>query len=192
MEAMTGRLAAHVSLHGLTPFEAITAAFRAQTMIARGELEPGIEGLRTALRRLHADHYELYASAFVVELSQGLAGLGQLPEALEVLHDTIARVEQEGGGFDMPELLRLRGELEAHSGNLEAADASLALSAALAERQGALSWRLRTEMSLVRLRGRQGVQNPTEELAKTYDRFSEGFETADLKAARLMLNERAA
>jgi predicted ATPase len=91
-----------------------------------------------------------------------------------------------------PELLRLRRELEAVSGNLEAADADLVTSVELAEQQGALSWRLRAEMSLARLRIRQPVQHPLEQLAKTYARFSEGFETADLRAARSMLNKPAA
>jgi predicted ATPase len=88
----------------------------------------------------------------------------------------------------MPELLRLRAELEAAGGDLKAAEASLAASIALAEQQGALSWRLRTEMSLARLRRQQGLPGSLAGLAETYARFSEGFETADLKAARLMLD----
>jgi predicted ATPase len=189
VEVMTGRLATHAGMHGLAPYEAVAAGFRAQTMIARGEQKGGIELLRTALPRLHADRYELYASAFAAELSQGLAALGQLPEGLKLLHETIARIEPEGGAFDMPELLRLRGELEARGGDFDAAEASLASSVALAEQQGALSWRLRTEMSLARLRRRQGLRDSLDDLAESYARFSEGFETADLKAARLMLDE---
>ena len=46
-------------------------------------------------------------------------------------------------------------------------------------------------MSLVRLRDRQGARDSREELAKTYARFTEGFETADLTAARLMLDQPA-
>ena len=95
----------------------------------------------------------------------------------------------QGEAFDMPELLRLRGELEAGSGDLEAAEASLTRSVELAEGQGALSWRLRAEMSLARLRREQGRPDPLEGLAATYARFSEGFETADLKAARRLLDE---
>ncbi|TQF27991.1 ATPase [Bradyrhizobium sp. UNPF46] len=189
VETMTTRLAAHASVHGLVPYEAVATGFRAQTMIARGEATGGIELLRGALARLHADRYELYASAFAADLAQGLVALGRLPEACEVLHETIARLEQEGGAFDMPELLRLRGELEVHGGNLKAAEADFVASAALAEQQGALSWRLRTEMSLARLRKRQGAPDPLGALASTYGRFSEGFETADLRAARLMLDQ---
>ena len=189
VESLAGRLSAHAGIHGLTPYQAVAAGFRGQIMIARGELKTGIELLQSSLPRLHADRYELYASAFIAELSQGLAALGRLPEALRVLCETIARVEPEGAAFDMPELLRLRGELEARSGNLEAAEASFAASVALSELQGALSWRLRTEMSLARLRRQQGRPGSLAAVAKTYARFSEGFETADLKAARLILEE---
>jgi predicted ATPase len=161
-------------------------------MIARGELKAGIELLQSSLPRLHADRYELYASAFVAELSQGLAASGRLPDALKVLNETIARVEPEGAAFDMPELLRLRGELEARAGDLKAAEVSFAASIALAEQQGALSWRLRTEMSLARFRRRKDLPNALAGVTETYARFSEGFETADLKAARLMLEETVA
>jgi predicted ATPase/DNA-binding winged helix-turn-helix (wHTH) protein len=192
VESMASRLATHAGIHGLAPYQAVAEGFRAQTMIARGELKSGVELLRTSLPRLHADRYELYASAFVAELSQGLAGLGQLLEALKVLRETMARIEPEGGSFDMPELLRLRGELEARGGDLAAAEASFAASVALAEEQGALSWRLRTEMSLARLRRQQGLVQLPGVLAETYARFSEGFETADLKEARRMLDEKRA
>lgn len=192
VESMADRLATHAGMHGLAPYQAVAGGFRAQTMIARGELNAGIELLRTSLPRLHADRYELYASAFAAELSQGLAALGQLPEALKMLRETMARIEPEGGSFDMPELLRLRGELEARAGDLAAAEASFAASVALAEQQGALSWRLRTEISLARLRRQQGLVQLPGVLAETYARFSEGFETADLKEARRMLIEKRA
>jgi predicted ATPase/DNA-binding winged helix-turn-helix (wHTH) protein len=192
VDAMASRLATHASMHGLTPYQAVAAGFRAQTMIARGELKPGIELLQTALSRLHADRYELYASAFVAELSGGLAALGQLREGLKTLHDAIARVEPGGGAFDMPELLRLRGELELRGSDLKAAEASFGAASAMAEQQGALSWRLRAEMSLARLRRQQRVKKPLEVLAETYARFTEGFETADLRAARRMLEEASA
>ncbi|WOH67839.1 ATP-binding protein [Bradyrhizobium sp. BWA-3-5] len=189
VESLAGRLSAHAGIHGLTPYQAVAAGFRGQIMIARGELKAGIDLLQSSLPRLHADRYELYASAFAAELSHGLAALGRLPEALKVLNETIARVEPEGAAFDMPELLRLRAELDARRGDLEAAEASLAEAVVLAEQQGALSWRLRTEMSLAQLQRRKGLPDALTGVAKTYARFSEGFETADLKAARLMLNE---
>ncbi|MBH5371723.1 ATP-binding protein [Bradyrhizobium glycinis] len=189
VEQMSVRLSAHAASHALAPYQAVAAGFRAQTMIARGELKEGIELLRAVLPRLHADRYELYASAFISELSQCLAELGQAAEGLRVLQEAIARTEPAGEAFDAPELLRLRGELEARDGDAKAAEASFMASIALAEEQGALSWRLRTETSLARLRRKQRRAKPLDGLAETYARFTEGFETADLKAARELLDE---
>ena len=57
-----------------------------------------------------------------------------------------------------------------------------------ARRQGALSWELRAATSLTRLL--RDLDRPTEALAllqPVYDRFAEGFDTADLKAAKALL-----
>ena len=58
-----------------------------------------------------------------------------------------------------------------------------------ARRQGALSWELRTATSLARLRQDQGRAAEARSLLQpVYDRFSEGFETADLKTAKALLD----
>jgi hypothetical protein len=58
-----------------------------------------------------------------------------------------------------------------------------------ARRQGALSWELRTSTSLARLQQDQGrTAEARSLLQRVYDRFSEGFETAVLKAAKAHLN----
>jgi predicted ATPase len=58
-----------------------------------------------------------------------------------------------------------------------------------ARRQGALSWELRTSTSLARLQKDQGrIAEARSLLQSVYDRFSEGFETADLKTAKQLLN----
>jgi predicted ATPase len=59
-----------------------------------------------------------------------------------------------------------------------------------ARRQDALSWELRAAMSLARLLRRQG--RPADAIAclnPVYDRFTEGFGTADLIAAKHLLSE---
>ncbi|QND75589.1 ATPase [Tardiphaga robiniae] len=189
VDQMAGRLSSHAASHALAPYQAVATGFRAQTMIARGELKDGIQSLQAALPQLHADRYELYASAFICDLSRGLAESGQLAAGLRILHEAIARIEPAGEAYDGPELLRLRGELEARGGDLKAAEASFAASIALAEKQDALSWRLRTETSLARLQRKRRRAKPLDGLAETYARFTEGFKTADLKAAREVLDE---
>jgi len=58
---------------------------------------------------------------------------------------------------------------------------------ATAKRQEARSWELRAALSLHRLDRMLGNQNPTH-LAEIYSWFTEGFETADLKNARKLLD----
>ena len=60
----------------------------------------------------------------------------------------------------------------------------------LARRQGALSWELRTAMSLARLQRDQGCRREALDLlTSVHGRFTEGFGTADLQAAKLLLDE---
>jgi len=61
-----------------------------------------------------------------------------------------------------------------------------------ARRQGALSWELRASTSLARLQHQHGrTQKARELLTPVYDRFTEGFETSDLMAAKGLLDQLA-
>jgi predicted ATPase len=61
---------------------------------------------------------------------------------------------------------------------------------AVARRQQAKSWELRSAMSLARLWQRQGRRAEAYELlAPTYGWFTEGFDTADLQEAKALLEE---
>ena len=61
----------------------------------------------------------------------------------------------------------------------------------LAEQQSALSWKLRAALSRAQLTGATEVTAPAlAELFRTYERFTEGFDTADLRTARDLLRAR--
>ena len=88
----------------------------------------------------------------------------------------------------MPELQRIRGEILDKIADERGAQEAYCRSIEIADQQSALSWRLRASMSLARLQVRQDRRDEAREgLAEIYARFSEGFETADLKAAGLLL-----
>ncbi|WP_342739470.1 hypothetical protein [Bradyrhizobium sp. B117] len=88
----------------------------------------------------------------------------------------------------MPELQRIRGDLLAKTSDESGAEQAFCRAKELADRQSSLSWRLRASCSLARLQFRQGRREEALiGLAETYTRFSEGFGTADLKAADLLL-----
>jgi len=89
------------------------------------------------------------------------------------------------------EVLRVKGLLALSVGHNRDAAATLFLqSAALANKQGALAWELRAVMNLARLKANQGRQREAiEQLEGVYSKFTEGFKTVDLLAARSLLGE---
>ncbi len=102
-------------------------------------------------------------------------------------HPTLALAE----GRCIAELSRIKGEIVLQTGAPKTAAAAGRLfrqSIDVARRQGALSWELRAAMSLARLwRGQQRVSQARKLLAPVYRRFTEGFGTADLIAAKSLL-----
>ena len=90
------------------------------------------------------------------------------------------------------ELHRRKGELllmESVPATVQA-EASFQNALTVARRQSAKSWELRAAMSLSRLWQRQGKRDEARKLlAEIYGWFTEGFETADLREARTLLEE---
>jgi predicted ATPase len=90
----------------------------------------------------------------------------------------------------MPELLRVKGGLHlAMPGpNVVDAETSLIRSLELSRRQGAHAWELRTASDLAKLMIDRGERDRARELLQpVFARFTEGFDTADLKAAEGLL-----
>jgi predicted ATPase len=87
--------------------------------------------------------------------------------------------------------LRIKGELllQQASPDTEAAERQFLQSLDWARRQGALSWELRSATSLARLRRNQGrIAEARAGLDMVCRRFTEGFDTIDLKTARTLLD----
>jgi len=181
------RLILEAGRHALTPYQAVGHGLKGQLLIQQGETEAGVELLRSSLATLSAERYELYATELNGALAQGLAMMGRLDQALLTVDKVMAQLEPHGHLF-MPELHRIRGEILDQVADEQGAEEAFGRALALADRQSALSWRLRASMSLARLQSRQGRRAEAREaLAETYARFSEGFDTADLKAAERLL-----
>jgi predicted ATPase len=91
--------------------------------------------------------------------------------------------------------LRIKGDILLLQGTPEAraaAESHFRRALDLAHQQGALSWELRAATSLARLlRDQAGSKEACEILAPVYERFTEGFSTADLKEAKRLLEELA-
>jgi predicted ATPase len=119
--------------------------------------------------------------------------IGQIVGGLPEIQEAIVLAELDEDDWVDAELLRVKGEYLLFQGAPEAAAAAeghFRQALDRARRQGALSWELRAATSLARLWRDQARSHEAREiLAPVYDRFTEGFETADLRAAKSLLKE---
>jgi len=186
------RLIAHADKHSLRPYHAVGLGLKGELMVARGEPRAGVELLQRALAVLQAGRHHIHVTVFYRTLAEGLARSGQVEEAAATITRAIERAEQGEGTFDLPDLLRVRAEILLAGPQPDAAAAEQALVRALdwAREQSALAWELKATIQLVHLWAQHGrARDARDLLAGVYERFTEGFETPDLKKARHLLDE---
>src|SRR6266446_4331532 len=177
--------------HAIEMWNGWAQCFEGVVLIKRGESHAGSQLLQSALERLPAPGFHHHVSLLLPELAAGLGGAGQIAEGLVVADAALARAEQTEAGWCRAELLRTKGELlllRREPTAVATAEQCFHQALDVARRQGALSWELRAATSLARLwRGQQRVNEARRLLGPVYRRFTEGFETADLIAAKALL-----
>jgi predicted ATPase len=118
--------------------------------------------------------------------------VGRLDQALAMLDEDLASSERSGAHFYEPEIHRLKGEailLRDSSATVEA-EKCFRKAINVARGQSAKWFELRATMSLARLLAEQGKRHDARAmLADSYKWFTEGFDTADLKDAKALLEE---
>jgi predicted ATPase len=166
-------------------------ALRGELAVTRDEAEAGLILLRDALETLHAEQHNILATVFESALAEGMRKIGQFDEALITINGAVARAASCGATFDMAELLRIKGQILAampRSDRTSAADC-LMQSLAVAREQYALGWELRSATALARLLFENGQRDQARDtLVPVYNRFTEGFETTDLRIARRLIH----
>jgi tetratricopeptide (TPR) repeat protein len=184
------QLMVHAGRYLLAPYLATGIALKGELAIACDEPEAGLDLLRSALETLHAQQFNLFIPGFTGALAEGLRRSGQFEEALFTINGAIARAKNSGVQLDLPELLRIKSQILAARHDRESALNCLTEALAVARAQSALASELRSTMVLARLLSEGGQRDRAREiLALVYDRFTEGFETADLKLARALLED---
>jgi len=177
--------------HALGIWKAWAECYEGILLIKRGDQRAGSDLLQSALEGLPAPIFDHLISLFLAELAVGLGGSGLIAEGLVVVDKALARAEQTEARWYLAELLRTKGELlllERVPTAVETAEACFQQALDVARRQGALSWELRAAASLARLlRGQQRASQARKLLGPVYRRFTEGFETPDLVAAKALL-----
>jgi predicted ATPase/DNA-binding winged helix-turn-helix (wHTH) protein len=191
-ERFVAMLLDHSAKHALAVRQAEADCLRGSLLFQRGDVVFGTQHLRCALDELRKLGFVKRSPAFLGDLADGLARTGQGAEALAAIDEALALSERAEEHWCVAELLRIKGELVLLEGGPDAAEAAedhFGQALDWARRQGALSWELRAATSLARLWCDQNRTKAARQvLAPVYDRFTEGFETTDLKAAKLLLD----
>lgn len=184
------KLIALAGRYSLGTYHALGVALKGELAISRDEAEAGVELLRSALDALRSQQYNLLLTGFIGSLADGLRKTGQLEEASFAISGAIARATNSGLKLDLSELLRIKSQVLIAQNDPESAENCLMESLAVARAQSALAWELRSTVDLARLLSKGGQRERARNmLVLVYERFTEGFETADLKRARVLLDE---
>ena len=140
------------------------------------------EGLATRIGALTIRPYGL------ARLAEAMARQGEHKAALAAARDGLKVQERSGYGQWDAELHRLEGIALLGLNRLEEGQAALEEALRIARRQQAKAYELRAATSLARLWGEQGRPAKARELlVPAYGWFTEGFDTADLKNAKTLL-----
>ena len=176
--------------HKLPLYTAIGSIMHGWALCYQGQPEAGLHELSGGVAAYAALKVKLYLAHFTAVLSEAYHRAGKVELGLATMENALSL-------FDTAErwchsgILQLRGEILMASTSDHWGDGENCFHEALeiARRQAAKSPELRAATSLARLWGEQGRRDEARNLlAPVYGWFTEGFDTADLKDAKALLD----
>ena len=191
-EHYVGMLLDHSTRHELPLWHAWGRSHQGVLVIHRGDVITGLGLLRAGFDELGEARSALRFLTFLGEMAEALGRAGEIAEGLAAIEEALAWIERTDEHWRIAGLLCWKGELlllQGAPGAAATAEDHFRQALDWARRQSALSWELRAVTSLARLlRGQGRSADALALLQPVYDRFTEGFETADLKAAKALLD----
>jgi predicted ATPase len=168
------------------------SVMRGWALAAQGEFKAGLGLIQSGLAQHRATGAVLITPYYLALLASTYERAGQLEEAIGTLDQALAIVRQTGESWYEAELHRLRGDLALSrtTADEELAETNFCQAIEIARQQSAKSWELRATISRARLLNKHGKRaEARQRLQATYDWFTEGFETPDLRQAKGLLAE---
>ena len=191
LEERATELVSVAAEHGFF-YSAVGTILRGWAMVKTGEVTEGMSLLRSGSAAYRATGQEAWMPFFVALQAAACEMAGQIEEGLTLLEEAFQIVERTGERWLEAELQRHKGQLLVRQGQTEAAKELYCKALSIAREQEAKLWELRATASLAKLRRDQGRRAEAREfLAPVYGWFTEGFDTADLKDAKALLDELA-
>src|SRR5262249_11885066 len=148
----------------------------------------GISLLRQGLSAFRATGAQAWVPYFIALLARACEIAGQVEEGLTLLDDAMQIAERKGERWFEADLYRHKGERALGQARPQAAEELYHRALAIAREQDAKLWELRAAASLARLhRDQRRRAEARDLLTPVYGWFTEGFDTPDLKEAKLLL-----
>ncbi|EPE98336.1 ATP-binding protein [Rhizobium grahamii] len=177
-------LISRAGLHSLSPYVSVARGFEGEIAIRRGDPSAGVSNIRRCIERLHGSTYEVFTTMLELSLIKGLALLGEVGEGLERVEKAIQSIEANGDFCYSPELLRIKGNLLRSISPSEEARRCITGAIHASRKMGARGWELRASCDLAALETEYGKKEEAAAILQPIvDRFDEGHNTEDLKAA---------
>jgi predicted ATPase len=178
--------------HGFTHWLAQATLTRGWAMAEQGHGEEGIAQIQEGLAAFRATGTEMTRPHALCMLAEACMETGRLDDGLSALREAMAAADEHETRQYETEMHRIKGELLLRQDLSKAAEAQSCFQRAveIARNQSAKSLELRATMSLARLLRDTGRRDDARTmLAEIYGWFTEGFDTADLKDAKALLDE---
>jgi predicted ATPase/DNA-binding winged helix-turn-helix (wHTH) protein len=182
----TKMLRDHTTLHALDVWRTYADAFEGEILIRRGNVHGGIAAMHRAIRSLEATGFVLYNAAFEGVLAEGLQACKRHDEADRTVSSALARCQDSGTAWCVPELMRVRALSLAARERVSEASGLLTDALEIARSQGAVAWELKLASTLA---GIDDSDRARDRLREIVHRTSEGFGTRDYREAVAMLGQ---
>jgi predicted ATPase/class 3 adenylate cyclase len=178
--------------HGFTSQIALASFKLGWATAELGRPEEGTAQIQEGLAAYRATRGELGRPYWLILLAEAHKKTGRLDDGLSALAEAGTAADKHEDVASAAEILRLKGELLLEQDNTNAAKALSCFQEAIeiARKQSAKSYELRATTSLARLLDKQSRRDEARALlADIYNWFTEGFDTADLKDTKALLDE---
>ncbi|MGA0603471.1 ATP-binding protein [Caulobacter sp. KR2-114] len=171
-------------------FEAYGRCYKGIASVGQGAISEGLRRFRDTFDQFHGVQFNRYLG-FVAAMGDCFGQAGNAGQGLARITQGLALAESTGEKWCLAELQRVQGELHLRMGGVDSehmAEAAFFSALETARSQGALSWELRAATSLARLMAsREKPSRGALLLGEVLGRFTEGFDTKDLREARALV-----
>jgi predicted ATPase len=192
LERLAEQQAILCNKYGLATFSAAAEFYRGNALALQGRYAEAISLIERCLAAQGGAGFEMMRPSSLARLGAVCLQANRLEECSNALGEGLAIAKKHEELFHWAELERLNGELILKQDGAQSAKARDRFERAieLSREQRAKSLELRATMSLARLLAAQGRRDEAPAIvAKVYNWFTEGFDTADLKDAKALLQE---